>query len=426
MNESRPPDDSDERRPETDGDDRGPDTDGPEQEPRHPDDGGPTPDADTPAGTADSADGGAERAAADDGPTDPDAGEAGGRGGGPYIAVIVAAIALVIALAAGAVAGVMFERLTRLEDRLAELPDERASAIESAVERVDTRDRLAAAERGLRAAEEAREALRGRLEERIGEFAAALDEVREATLGHHTRWRLAEVRYLVSAAHQRLELADDTAGAVAALEAADEALHRLGDSRVLALRRAVVEDIAAIRAAATPDIEGIALRLHNLERRVDQLPRARGEAGERVAAAEVDPEAPLWRRLVDRLQGLVVVRERGTAPVSPAPEDAERLPAREALGFALAQARRAALAADASAYEAALARARELVDARFDADSAAVGRFSDALGDLLERSVSVDLPDLGPTLDLTAEITDRLEAESLRRPQAGTTAGGEE
>ena len=339
----------------------------------------------------------------------------------------IAVLAVLAAIGVGVFAAQLAERLDALEEELAAVPADRDSALEELAAEMEERDVRAEvsdlAER-VTAETQAREALGSGLEDRleaeVADLRTALADVRELAAGHHTRWRLAEVRYLAGVAHQRLQLAGDTDGAIAALEAADEALHRLGDARLLGLRDAIVEDIERIRAVDKADVEGIALRLLRLERAVEQLPLVAAEDVPRVpdTRVEVDPDDPLWQQLVDRLRGLVVVRHREAevdVPEAAVELDGDTLPPREALGLMLRQARTTALNGDAAGYERAMTAAIAIVADHFDGEAAAVERFASRLAELAGRPVRADVPDLRPTLDRVADVTRELEAERNRR-----------
>lgn len=366
--------------------------------------------------------------AGDTADTDADGGKAeadddttgsGGQSGG-WVWRAFAVVALVAALATATGAAYLFQRLEALEARVADVPEARAEALASLRKELDVGDRLDAMEGALGDESRAREKLAGRVEQDLERLAASIADVRELAGGHHTRWRLAEVRYLIGVGVRRLQLAGDAEGAAAAFEAADEALHRLGDPRLLPLRSALVEDIERIRAIEPADIEGIALRLYNLERRVDRLPLAgAGETTTEEVAADGDPDDPLWRRLIERLRALVVIRHREAGPTDGMPAEAEALPAREALKLALGRARRAAMARDADRYESALASASELVERHFAGDSAPVERLAEALAALGDRPVRTPVPDLSATLDKAAELTARIEAEREQRVEPG-------
>ena len=81
-----------------------------------------------------------------------------------------------------------------------------------------------------------------------------------------------EMEQLLRIANYQLNLAHDPDTALAALQEADAVLARLADPGLQPLRRQLSDDILALRSVERVDIEGIALRLDSLARRVDQLP----------------------------------------------------------------------------------------------------------------------------------------------------------
>ena len=86
------------------------------------------------------------------------------------------------------------------------------------------------------------------------------------------RWRLEEVRQLITLANSRLMLARDYRTAAVALETAQARLGELGDPKLLKVRRQLADDVAALNAAPRTDLAGLALRLGGLARAVDALP----------------------------------------------------------------------------------------------------------------------------------------------------------
>lgn len=374
--------------------------------------------------TGHTADGGGTDGAASEGTGEGDHDQRGG-GSGSRVVALIALIALVGAAVLGGIAWHLHERLEAVEARVAEVPSERERIIQDAIERVDVRRELDDLAARLADETDAREALGGEFEDRSEELSAAIADVRELAVGHHTRWRLAEVRYLVSIGVRRLQLAEDPDGAAAAFEAADEALHLLSDARLLDLRAMLVEDIARIRALEPADVEGIALRLRNLERAVERLPIA---SEERPVLEPLDPDGPIWEQIVERLRGLVVVRHRDAEPEADLLDDADGLTPREAVSLALRQARLAALNGDSARYEQALGAARDALATHFDAEARMVTEFGERIDRLAERPVRLEIPDLQPTLDRVAAVTARLEAERERAREAAGEApsGGDE
>lgn len=127
-------------------------------------------------------------------------------------------------------------------------------------------------------------------------------------------WNVAEVIYLLQVAQQRLLLSQDTASALAALQAADKRLRQAGDPRFLPIRDLLAKDMNRLRAVEQPDIAGMALRLADYADQAPGLPLLQGAQGsEEVAAAESSTAQPTaWTDLPGavwkELRELIVIR----------------------------------------------------------------------------------------------------------------------
>lgn len=329
---------------------------------------------------------------------------------------LVALLTLLLALAAAGAAGYLGWRLYQLEQRVAAIPDERAAALESYLQP----DALRPLRSRVESLEADRNELARRVEERVNRLQESLESVRAMTERHQIGWRLAEIRYLLSIAARRLLIAHDTEGAEAALEAADASVAELRDARLLPLRKAIVEDLGAVRAVQPADIEGISLRLQSLLAQVDSLPRAPlREARSEQAEA---PAGGWWQWLRRELGDFVVIQRRPAGPAPIEPRADEALPPVDALTLALQDARRAALARNNEAFETALERAAEVLQRHFDPQARATIRFSEGLAELRGRNVETRLPDLTDTLALAQRLARRIEEAR----QAEPAAAGEE
>jgi len=335
----------------------------------------------------------------------PGGGQGGGRRGGGWLL----ALALLIALAAAGAAGYLGWRLYRLEQRVAAIPGERAAALEPYLRP----DALQPLQARIESLEAQRVALSDRLGERVDQLAESLEAVRAITERHQIGWRLAEIRYLLSIATRRLAIAYDLDGAEAALGAADDAVASLQDVRLIPLRKAIIEDLGAVRELQPTDIEGIALRLQSLLNRVDDLPRAPLRSAGAEASGDGRATGGWLQQLRDRLADFVVIERRPGGPAPVVPQQGEALGAADALTLALEDARRAALARDGQEYRQALERAAETLDAQFDPEAGATIRFREGLAELGRRTVETEVPDLTDTLELARRLA--AEVEQARR-----------
>jgi uroporphyrin-3 C-methyltransferase len=219
-------------------------------------------------------------------------------------------------------------------------------------------------------------------------------------------WRLAEVEFLLRLANRQLGLARDPVGAQAALENADHLLAELADPAMQPVRQQLADDILSLRSLQQPDVEGLALRLGSLARRVATLPLASQpiDGGEAASAGEADSG---WQRLKVKIREFFasifqVRRAAGSAAPLLSPEEAFFL--KRNLELELQAARVALLMGNGPVYRASIGSARRWAEEHFLANDPGVHAFIDALGELEGRDISVDLPDVSGSLQIFSEV----------------------
>ncbi len=84
-------------------------------------------------------------------------------------------------------------------------------------------------------------------------------------------WMLAEAGYLVRMAGRKLWLEQDLVTAGILLTDADSRIQAIADPSLIPLRKALAEDIAAVKSAPEVDREGLSLRVGTLLDNIDQL-----------------------------------------------------------------------------------------------------------------------------------------------------------
>lgn len=84
-------------------------------------------------------------------------------------------------------------------------------------------------------------------------------------------WMLAEAGYLIRMAGRKLWLEQDLTTAAILLTDADTRIQAIGDPSLVPLRKALTEDIAAVKSAPVLDQEGLTLRVGTLLDNLDQL-----------------------------------------------------------------------------------------------------------------------------------------------------------
>jgi uroporphyrin-3 C-methyltransferase len=138
-------------------------------------------------------------------------------------------------------------------------------------------------------------------------------------------WLLAEARYLLRLASQRLLVENSTVGAQALLQTADDILLSIDDPELLPARGAIAAEMIALRLAKTVDRTGIYLQLSALKDQVQALPlipfRPQNELP-KIEVALADDVSSQWyanlmtslKTVLNELKGFVQIRQHDQAP----------------------------------------------------------------------------------------------------------------
>ncbi|MDE2088875.1 MAG: uroporphyrinogen-III C-methyltransferase [Gammaproteobacteria bacterium] len=236
---------------------------------------------------------------------------------------------------------------------------------------------------------------------------AAVDALnRLAGTGRHG-WLLAEAKYLLNVANQRLLLERDVPTAIAALSTADRRLRATGDPGLLPVRKKIAAEIEALKAVPQPDVTGMALRLEALASRVDALPLA--SAQPRAVAAPADGQGAGaspphgWRQALEAvwsgLRRLVVVRHTNHPP-APMLAPSQQYFLYQNLILKLETARLALLNGDAPVFRDSLSTAGRWIGTYFDTRDAAVAGALKQLQQMAAVNIHPALPDISASLRL--------------------------
>src|SRR5699024_8249203 len=87
-------------------------------------------------------------------------------------------------------------------------------------------------------------------------------------------WQLEQIENLLTIAIRRLQLYREPDQASSALQLASRMISRINDPRLFEVRKSIVNNIAALDALPSPDVEGMALKLSALIGQVPDLPLA--------------------------------------------------------------------------------------------------------------------------------------------------------
>jgi uroporphyrin-3 C-methyltransferase len=241
------------------------------------------------------------------------------------------------------------------------------------------------------------------LPSRIGNLEGAIETLKGVSEGARDTWLLGEAEYYMQMANAQLQLASNPELAALALGVADERIAQLANPALTNIRMAISDEIAALGAMSTPDVEGITLKLASLARMVATLPMRRIERIEDEVAAESDAETGrldrAWNSIKEATSGLVKHRSADEDVMPLISPEAEYF-LRTNLTLQLQTARLALLRGEQSVYAESLADASGWLGTYFDADSDAVISALQTVSDLRDGMSPVSMPDISDSLRL--------------------------
>ena len=204
--------------------------------------------------------------------------------------------------------------------------------------------------------------------------------------------KLAEAEYLLQAANDRVKVTGDARDALAMVLAAQALVDRVDDASLGNLREQLAHDAAALREAATVDVDATYGRLQALAKSLPDLP-ARGK---RFTPAPVDGAqgtSVIWQKFLSLFE---FRRQGGTQRPPLGPDDATYL--RLNLVLMVESAELALLRNDADAYRQSLETVRGWLDDYLDTTAPAVGQARAEIEQLLTVRIDRVQPDVGGAL----------------------------
>ncbi|MDO8466316.1 MAG: uroporphyrinogen-III C-methyltransferase [Gallionella sp.] len=239
---------------------------------------------------------------------------------------------------------------------------------------------------------------------------------------------LAEVEQMLLIAGQQLQLSANVKAALIAMQSADTRLQRMNRPSFDGLRKAISQDMDKLRALPNVDITAINLQLDNLMPAVDELPLVfQQRAAKKEALPQIAPlkDEATWQQLLREIwqeaKQLVRIEDTGKAEIPLLPPNQEFF-LRENLKLRLLSARLALLSRDEDGFRQELKTAQLWTARYFDGRSNEVMRMLAGLKKIAASPVSIELPDVSPSLQavrnyrLTHEHTsDRIPTKKLAR-----------
>lgn len=229
---------------------------------------------------------------------------------------------------------------------------------------------------------------------------------------HRDETVLAEVEQMLLIAAQQLQLSSNVRAALIAMQSADARLQRMNRPAFNGLRQAISHDMDKLRALHDVDITGINLQLNDLIAVVDQMPLAyqqraadekllSGHPNEPVVQAVPPENETSWQKLLreiwQEVRQLVRIENTGKAEIPLLPPNQEFF-LRENLKLSLLSARLALLSRDEDSFRQGLKTAQLWTARYFDGKSGEARQMSDGLKKLAVSDISIELPDISPSL----------------------------
>lgn len=231
------------------------------------------------------------------------------------------------------------------------------------------------------------------LESSVASLAGVSEGARDA-------WIIAESEYYMQIANAQLQLANNPHLAALALRMADERLVQLADPRLIDVRRAVADELAALDMMEKPDIEGATLTLASLARVVESLPLAGASEAEPEAAA-IDPEASgvsrAWASVKNAMSGLVKVTPVEQARLTQLSPDAEHF-MRSNIALQLQAARLALLRGEQVVFQQTLDDTSTMLSEYFDTGSPQVDGALETIAEIRGHVFATQVPDISESL----------------------------
>lgn len=232
-------------------------------------------------------------------------------------------------------------------------------------------------------------------------------------------WVLAEVEYLLLIANHSLQLQNDVATAIAALEAADSRLLDTGDPGTITSRTKIRDEIQQLKALQQPDVVGMAARLASVIKMIPSLPIVYAQVNTKEKIADlIDKKAShdsadleqAGKDFLHELRGLVVFRKLDKSPKAlMTPEQQFFL--QQNLQLKLESARRLLLSGQKSLFEASLIEAVQWLQKFFDLQNLQVKLTIEELQSLQKMTITSNMPDISNSIKVLRSYQNELEKQ---------------
>jgi uroporphyrin-3 C-methyltransferase len=238
-----------------------------------------------------------------------------------------------------------------------------------------------------------------------------MSSLRGISSGLRDAWLLAEAEYYMQIGNAQLQLGGNPELAMLAMQLADEKIRQLADPALTDIRRALADEIRALDAIETPDVEGIALTLSSLASAAEELPLNNELQVPDAESNEIDEDLSGMDRMLASIRKTasdVVSVRRSDETVKPllAPDAQYFLRTNLALQFQAA--RIALLRGNQALFDQSLDDASRWIHLYFDSSDAAVQSTMQAVNDARQNVLPASLPDISGSLRLLRDYRVRV------------------
>ncbi|WP_198262463.1 uroporphyrinogen-III C-methyltransferase [sulfur-oxidizing endosymbiont of Gigantopelta aegis] len=232
-------------------------------------------------------------------------------------------------------------------------------------------------------------------------------------------WVLSEVEYLLLIANHSLQLQQDVATAIAALEAADSRLLDTGDPGTIESRTKIRDEIQSLKALQQPDVVGMAARLSSVIKANANLPikYTQVNSKEKIAALKEKQAShdaadlqQAGREFLHELRSLVALRQLGEKPKA-LMTPKEQFFLQQNLQLKLETARRSLLMGQQDLFIDSTKEAVQWLETFFDLETPQVKQAVAELKALQGMTISSTMPDISGSIKVLRSYQKELEKQ---------------
>lgn len=232
------------------------------------------------------------------------------------------------------------------------------------------------------------------------QLAEVQDKVASLSGSDAKAWLLAQADFLVKMAGRKLWSDQDVTTAAALLKTADASLSDMNDPSVIAVRRALTDDIANLAKVSQVDYDGIILKLNQLSNNIDNLRLSDNYSDDSPMDSdngELSSTLNEWRQNLVKswnsfMDSFITIRRRDETAI-PLLAPNQDIYLRENIRSQLLVAAQAVPRHQQEVYKQALETVSTWVRAYYDTNDAATKAFLDEVDTLLDQNINMDIPE---------------------------------